>query len=109
MKKFTIALFTLFTLGSGVMPALAETANSQTSTNIVTIEGDNNTVNQTNVVIVKSVRKTGPNRKRGRKPSKTVNVQDSLNDSVVFGDRNEVSQSNTQRIRQIRRWKRNRR
>ncbi len=109
MKKFTIALFTLFTLGSGMMPALADTGNSQTSTNIITIEGDNNTVNQTNVVIVKTVRKGGPNRRRGQKPSKTVNAQDALNDGAVFGDRNNVNQRNKQRIRQIQRMKRSRR
>ena len=92
MKKLTIALLALLTLGSAVMPAVADTGNSQTSTNINTIEGDGNDVKQTN-------RQSISNRERGRRQSDTVNVQDALNDSDVYGDQNYVDQTNTQRIR----------
>lgn len=91
MKKLTIALLALLSLGSAVMPAVADTGNSQTSTNISTIEGDRNNVSQTN-------RQSISNRERGRRQSDTVNVQDSLNDSYVYGDRNDVNQTNEQRI-----------
>ena len=92
MKKLTIALLALLTLGSAVMPAVADTGNSQTSTNISTIEGNGNEVKQTN-------RQSISNRERGRRQSDTVNIQDALNDSDVFGDRNDVEQFNSQRIR----------
>ena len=92
MKKLTIALLALLTLGSAGMPAVADTGNSQTSTNISTIEGNGNDVRQTN-------RQSISNPERGRRQSDTVNVQDALNDSYVFGDRNDVEQTNSQRIR----------
>ncbi len=99
MKKFSIALLALLTLGSAVMPAVADTGNSQTSTNISTIEGNGNTVRQTN-------RQSISNQERGRRQSDTVNVQDALNDSFVFGDRNDVNQANSQYMRNRQRGRR---
>jgi hypothetical protein len=92
MKKMIVALLALSTLGAIAIPSHADTGNSQTSTNISTIDGNGNRVNQTNRQSIDSGRG-----RRGR--GDEANIQDALNDSDVLGNRNTVDQRNDQRIR----------
>lgn len=93
MKKIIVTLLAISTLGAIAIPSHAQdTGNSQTSTNVSTIDGNGNRVNQSNRQSID----TGRGR-RGR--GDEVNLQDALNDSDVKGNRNNVDQRNDQRIR----------
>jgi hypothetical protein len=98
MKKIIVALLAVSTLGAIAIPSHAgDTGNSQTSTNVSTIDGNRNNVDQTNRQSIDS------GRGRGRGRGDEANVQDALNDSDVLGNNNHVDQRNNQRIRTNRR------
>ncbi len=92
MKKFIIAGLALFTFSHAIAPAFADTGNSQTSTNVSTVENSRGTrVNQDNKQSINS---------RSRDRNDTANVQDALNDSLVLDSRGtRVDQENKQSIR----------
>ena len=91
MKKIIVALLAVSTLGAIAIPSHADTGNSQTSTNVSTVDGNGNNVRQTNRQSIDSG--------RGRGRGDEANIQDALNDSDVKGNRNDVDQRNDQRIR----------
>lgn len=94
MKKIIIALLAVSALGAIAIPSRADVGNSQTSTNVSTIDGNGNSVRQSNTQRIDSGR-------RGR--GDEANIQDALNDSLVEGNRNDVRQNNDQRVRTNRR------
>jgi hypothetical protein len=92
MKKILVTLLALSTLGAIAIPSHAQdTGNSQTSTNVSTVDGNRNRVKQTNRQSIDSG--------RGRGRGDEANIQDALNDSDIKGNRNNVDQRNDQRIR----------
>jgi hypothetical protein len=93
MKKIIVALLAVSTLGAIAFPSHADTGNSQTSTNVSTIDGNGNSVRQTNYQSIDS------GRGRGRSRGDEANIQDALNDSDIHGNRNHVDQNNDQRVR----------
>lgn len=91
MKKIIVALLAISTLGVIAFPSHADTGNSQTGTNVSTIDGNGNSVHQTNRQSIDSG--------RGRGRGDEANIQDGLNDSDIHGNRNNVDQRNDQRVR----------
>jgi acid phosphatase class B len=94
MKKIIVAMLAVTVLGAVAIPSHADTGNSQTGTNVSTIDGNGNSVRQNNTQRIDSGR-------RGR--GDEANIQDGLNDSDVRGNRNRVDQNNDQRVRSGRR------
>lgn len=92
MQKLLVAGLAIFTVGTAITPSFADTGNSQTSTNISTVDNSSGTtVRQSNTQSI---------RNRSRDRNDTANIQDALNDSLVQdSDDTRVNQSNRQRIR----------
>ena len=91
MKNIIVAVLAVSTLGAIAIPSHADTGNSQTSTNVSTVDGNRNNVHQNNRQSIDSG--------RGRGRGDEANIQDALNDSDVKGNGNHVDQNNDQRIR----------
>jgi hypothetical protein len=96
MNKLILGLLTIAALGTIVLPAYADEANVQTSTQIVTQDGEGNTALQRNIQTIRTSTRNVGYKKESR--SSQGNVQDSSQDTYQSGYDNYGQMTNRQRI-----------